>query len=116
VATYDVLGRVKVNDGTSQEKSYQHESTETSYTERTAFIYTIPASQTDLAIDLLGISSASVFMLRNNTTTSITYRLNGVGNTQYTLASGVVLIVGGAITSLHVTTTDAVTIELVGLS
>lgn len=67
----------------------------------------IAAAQSDFAISLDGMTGRYVFLKFDN---DVSVKLNGTGNTAIALAASAsspagLLVIGGAVTSVHVTTT-----------
>ena len=87
--------------------------TDTNISQRLLDKIAIAASQTDFQVSLDGITATYLILKFDG---SVSVKLNGTGNTAITLTASAahpaaLVLVGGAVTSVHVTTTAAVTCE-----
>lgn len=105
MATYDVLGRLTVNDSSSESSTVRREDVEAAFTEKTVYTYVVPAGSTDLELSLGGLANADVLWLESQTNNEAWgFKLNADTNTAIDMgALGFMLLSGATVTSIFVT-------------
>lgn len=118
MATFGILSRISLLEGTDDTTEFRREDTDITFTEYTKQTHIVADAASDQAIDLGGVASAAALLLETTSDQDLTYKINGTGNTAYTLSNGFVILYGVTVTSLHVSNAsgEAITIRVLAIS
>lgn len=118
MATFDVLARISLQEGTDDTTVFRREDTDTTFTEYTKQTHIIPDAASDQAIDLGGVATSSILLIETTSDQELTFKINGTGNTPYNVSNGFVILYGVDVTSLHVSNAsgEAITMRVLAIS